>query len=170
MFRKRTAETARPIQPTQPERVTSVLGSGTIWKGSLNGSGGVRIEGAFEGDIALRGLLVVGATGRVTCPHLRANVVIVAGALRGDITAEKVEIRATGRVWGDVVTAAFSTEEGAFLRGQIRMEDKVDIGVTAITPAEAVFVEEAPPAQPAEALEEKAEPTDNASEAAISEE
>ena len=50
------------------------------------------------------------------------------------------------------------------------MEDKVDIGVSALTPAEAVFVEEAPPAQPAEALEEKAEPTGSASESAISEE
>jgi cytoskeletal protein CcmA (bactofilin family) len=141
-----------------------VLGSGTIWKGSLSGSGGVRIEGAFEGDIALRGLLVVGATGRVTCPHLRASVVIIAGALRGDITAEKVEIRASGRVWGDVVTAAFSTEEGAFLRGQIRMEDKVDIGVAAVTPAEALFVEESPPAQPGEAAQEKAEKAKNESE------
>jgi cytoskeletal protein CcmA (bactofilin family) len=163
MFRKRTQETARPIQPIQSERVTSVLGSGTIWKGSLSGSGGVRIEGAFEGDIALRGLLVVGATGRVTCPHLRASVVIIAGALRGDITAEKVEIRASGRVWGDVVTAAFSTEEGAFLRGQIRMEDKVDIGVAAVTPAEAVFVEESPPAQPGEAAQEKVEKAENES-------
>lgn len=157
MFRKKTEETARPIQPIQSERVTSVLGSGTIWKGSLSGSGGVRIEGAFEGEIALRGLLVVGATGRVTCPHLRASVVIIAGAVRGDITAEKVEIRATGRVWGDVVTAAFSTEEGAFLRGQIRMEDKVDIGVAAVSPAEAVFVEESPPIQPVAGSEEKSE-------------
>jgi cytoskeletal protein CcmA (bactofilin family) len=164
MFRKRTQETTRPIQPIQSERVTSVLGSGTIWKGSLSGSGGVRIEGAFEGDIALRGLLVVGATGRVTCPHLRASVVIIAGALRGDITAEKVEIRASGRVWGDVVTAAFSTEEGAFLRGQIRMEDKVDIGVAAVTPAEAVFVEESPPAQPGEAAQKKTEKAENESE------
>jgi cytoskeletal protein CcmA (bactofilin family) len=106
-----------------------VLGTGIIWKGSLSGIGGVRIEGAFEGEIALRGLLVVGSTGRVTCPHLRANVVVIAGAVRGDITAEKVEIRSTGRVWGDVVTAAFATEEGAFLRGQIRMEEEVDIGV-----------------------------------------
>ena len=87
----------------------------------------MRIEGAFEGEITLRGLLVVGETGRVTCQNLRANAVIVAGAVRGDITAEKVEIRSTGRVWGDVVTAAFATEEGAFLRGQIRMEDEVDI-------------------------------------------
>ena len=119
------------VQPSPPERVTSVLGTGVIWKGNLSGSGGVRIEGAFEGEIALRGLLVVGVTGRVTCPHLRANVVVIAGAVRGDITAEKVEIRSTGRVWGDVVTAAMATEEGAFLRGQIRMEDQVDIGLPA---------------------------------------
>jgi cytoskeletal protein CcmA (bactofilin family) len=89
----------------------------------------VRIEGAFEGEISLRGILVVGATGRVTCPHLRANAVIIAGAVRGDITAKKVEIRSTGRVWGDVVTEAFATEEGAFLRGQIRMEDEIETGI-----------------------------------------
>jgi cytoskeletal protein CcmA (bactofilin family) len=53
--------------------------------------------------------------------------VIVAGAVRSDITAERVEIRATGRVWGNVVTAAFATEEGAFLRGQIIMEEKVEL-------------------------------------------
>lgn len=129
MFRRRNEPTAQPEQPAPTERITSVLGTGVNWNGDLSGTGGVRIEGAFEGDIALRGLLVVGETGRVTCEHLRANVVIVAGAVRGDITAEKVEIRATGRVWGNVVTAAFATEEGAFLRGQIRMEDQVDINV-----------------------------------------
>jgi len=42
-------------------------GPGVIWHGAISGSGGVRIEGAFEGEIALRGLLVVGETGRVTC-------------------------------------------------------------------------------------------------------
>ena len=135
MFRRKTETTAKPAALAPTERVTSVLGPGTVWKGNLSGSGGVRIEGAFEGEIALKGMLVVGATGRVTCPHLRANVVIIAGAMRGDITAEKVEIRSSGRVWGDVTTAAFSTEEGAFLRGQIRMEDKVDIGVGAVSPA-----------------------------------
>jgi cytoskeletal protein CcmA (bactofilin family) len=129
MFRRRDAPAPQPEQPAPTERITSVLGTGVIWNGDLSGSGGVRIEGAFEGDIALRGLLVVGETGRVTCETLRANVVIVAGAVRGDITAEKVEIRATGRVWGNVVTAAFATEEGAFLRGQIRMEEQVDIEV-----------------------------------------
>lgn len=140
MFRR--SNDTQPISSPSvaSERVTSVLSSGISWKGNLSGSGGVRIEGAFEGDIALRGPLVVGESGRVTCEQLRAKVVIVAGAVRGDITAEKVEIRKTGRVWGDVVTAAFSTEEGAFLRGQIRMEEEVDIGVVA--PAETEAVEE----------------------------
>jgi cytoskeletal protein CcmA (bactofilin family) len=54
-----------------------VLGTGIAWKGSLSGTGGIRIEGAFDGNISLRGLLVIGETGRVTCENLRANVVIV---------------------------------------------------------------------------------------------
>lgn len=120
--------------PTQPqavqavERITSVLGAGVIWQGTITGSGGVRIEGTFEGLIGLKGLLVVGETGKVTCENIRAANVIVAGAVKGNITAQKVEIRATGRVWGDITTTAFATEEGAFLRGQIRMEDSVDLG------------------------------------------
>ncbi|HUI88501.1 MAG TPA: polymer-forming cytoskeletal protein [Anaerolineales bacterium] len=137
-----------PVDSTQPvqavERITSVLGPGVIWHGSINGSGGVRIEGAFEGDIALRGMLVVGETGRVTCQNVRANNVIVAGAVRGNITTQKLEIRGTGRVWGDVVTTAFVTEEGAFLRGQIRMEETVELGLEAApqsTPSEAAQAE-----------------------------
>jgi cytoskeletal protein CcmA (bactofilin family) len=153
MFKKR--EDTKPVLVSQSpaERVTSVLGSGINWKGNLSGSGGVRIEGAFEGNIALRGLLVVGETGRVTCENLRANAVIVAGAVRGDITAEKVEIRRTGRVWGDVVTAAFATEEGAFLRGQIRMEEHVDTGLATPSPEEPASEGDLPDERPGEGLQ-----------------
>ncbi len=128
MFRKTTSINP-PTTPPPVERVTSVLGPGINWKGNLHGSGGIRIEGAFEGDIAVRGLVVIGETGRVTCETLRANSVIVAGTLRSNVVAERLEIRATGRVWGDVTVGAFSTEEGAFLRGQVRMEDKVELGL-----------------------------------------
>ncbi len=145
MFRRRTEPDTQPIaQGRAPvERVTSVLGSGISWKGELGGTGGVRIEGNFEGPIALRGLIVIGEQGRVTCEHVRANTIVVAGLLKGNITAGKVEIRSTGRVWGDVVTAAFSTEEGAFLRGQITMEDEVDIGLPFVSLEESGGVKEA---------------------------
>ncbi|RPJ43088.1 MAG: polymer-forming cytoskeletal protein [Chloroflexi bacterium] len=124
MFRK--SPPTQPVAAAPAERVTSVLGPGITWKGSLRGSGGVRIEGAFEGDITVRGLIVVGETGRVTCENLKANNVIVAGTVNGSITAEKLDIRSTGRVWGDVVVVALATEEGAFLRGQVRMEEKIE--------------------------------------------
>ena len=124
----------RPTNSNQPspapiERVTSVLGEGIGWYGRISGSGGVRIEGIFEGEIALHGLVVVGETGKVTCENVRANSVIVAGAIHGNITADKLEIRETGRVWGNVIVSAFSTEEGAFLRGQVTMEDEVDLEI-----------------------------------------
>jgi cytoskeletal protein CcmA (bactofilin family) len=125
MFRKNPP--ASPATVTPVERVTSVLGNGINWKGNLRGSGGIRIEGTFDGEISVRGLVVVGETGRVTCQELRANSVVIAGSIRGNITAEKIEIRSTGRVWGDVTTVAFATEEGAFLRGQVRMEEKVEL-------------------------------------------
>jgi len=145
MFKRNATPAETNSQPVQAvERITSVLGSGVIWHGSVNGSGGVRIEGAFEGEIALRGMLVVGETGRVTCPNVRANTVIVAGAVRGNITTQKLEIRASGRVWGDVVTTAFVTEEGAFLRGQIRMEETVELDLEPApesTPSEAAQAE-----------------------------
>jgi cytoskeletal protein CcmA (bactofilin family) len=160
MFRRNTTPEAESSQPIQAvERITSVLGSGVIWHGDIDGSGGVRIEGAFEGKIALRGMLVIGETGRVTCENIRANTVIVAGAVRGNITTNKLEIRASGRVWGDVVTTAFVTEDGAFLRGQIRMEEAVELNLELApetTPAEAALAESAaqapepepPPAKP----------------------
>lgn len=121
-----------------------MLADGTNLRGKLTGKGGVRIEGNFEGEVDLDGLFVIGPTGRVTCEELRAKTVIVAGAMRGDIFAEKVEIRATGRVWGDVVTTAIATEEGAFLRGRIQMEEDLELG-------------EEQPAEEADAGEDKGE-------------
>jgi len=141
MFRKR--EDLPEVQSEGVvERVTSVLGDGTNLTGRLTGRGGVRIEGTFEGEIALNGLLVIGTTGRVTCENVQANNVIVAGALRGNISADKVEIRSTGRVWGDVTTSAFATEEGAFLRGQIQMEEQVTPGRSHEEQADEVFESE----------------------------
>ena len=125
MFKRNTIQESNPtIQAV--ERVTSVLGAGIIWQGVISGSGGVRIDGIFEGELKLTGMLVIGESGRVTCEDIQAETVVVAGSVKGNITAKKVEIRSTGRIWGDVVTVSFATEEGSFLRGQIRVEEKMD--------------------------------------------
>ena len=105
-------------------KIDSVLGPGIHLKGTLSGNGGVRIEGTFDGTISIKGPLVIADGAKVTA-DVQAGAVSVGGSLKGNITASKVEILSTGRVWGDLVTTAFATEEGAFLRGQVRMEDNV---------------------------------------------
>ena len=60
------------------------------------------------------------------CEQLKADTIIVSGTVQGNITCQKLEIRSTGKVWGDVVTTTFSSEDGAFLRGQMRMEENIE--------------------------------------------
>ncbi len=126
-----------------PDRVDSVLSAGIVWQGQVSGTGGLRIEGAFDGDIMLRGLVVIGEQGRVTCDQIQAVTLIVAGSVKGNITAHRVEISSSGRVWGDVVTSSFSAEEGAFLRGKITMEDELELSIPSSAPPEV----ESPPTQ-----------------------
>ncbi len=123
--KKKPTQSMTPSQPVQ--RVTTILGPGINWKGDLRGKGGVRIEGSLEGEIAVRGLVIIGETGRVNCENVMADTIIVAGIVNGQIKTEKLEIRSTGRVYGDVTVQSFSTEEGAFLRGQVTMEEKVTL-------------------------------------------
>ena len=119
------------------------FGSRHYLAGAAQRRRGVRIDGAFDGEIAVRGIVVIGEQGRVTCEQIRANTVVISGSLKGNITAHRVEITTTGRVWGDVVTIAFSTEEGAFLRGKIRMEEKLDLGFAPELPADENLEQEA---------------------------
>jgi cytoskeletal protein CcmA (bactofilin family) len=122
---KRKEESTQKIEASAPqERVTSVLGPDMTWKGELSGEGGVRVEGAFEGSMNIDGMVVVDRKGRVTSESIQARSVIISGAVRSDIKAERVEIRGTGRVWGNVIAKSFSTEEGAYLRGKIEMEEE----------------------------------------------
>ncbi|MCS6909868.1 MAG: polymer-forming cytoskeletal protein [Anaerolineales bacterium] len=103
--------------------IESVIGPGINWKGDLTGAGGLRIEGSFEGNIKITGPLVVAEGAKVTAETIYASAVSVAGTIKANIVADKVELLSTGRVYGDLTTSAFASEEGAFLRGQITMQE-----------------------------------------------
>ncbi len=126
--RKKETQGFTPVVKAHSQ-IGTVIGRGMSWHGDLSGEDGVRIEGSVTGEIVVRGTVGVGETGKVNCKTLKAETLIVAGLVQGDVICQKLEIRATGRVWGDVVTTSFSSEEGAFLRGTMRMEEKIEITV-----------------------------------------
>jgi cytoskeletal protein CcmA (bactofilin family) len=105
------------------QKLETVLGPGVYYQGNLSGAGGVRIEGGFDGQINIQGALYIAEGAKVTA-EVQAGTVTIGGNLKGNVTSGKVEILATGRIWGDIVTTAFATEEGAFLRGQVTMRDE----------------------------------------------
>lgn len=132
MFRKKDDPEPKQEVKAPQGRVTSILGPESNWKGALTGRGGVRIEGLFEGEINLEGMVVIDPNGRLESDLIQADTVIVAGAVRSDIKAKRVEIRSTGKVWGNVTTVRFSTEEGAYLRGKIQMEEEAEPEITGL--------------------------------------
>ena len=152
MLFSKKKDTPTFIPDTTKSQVTSAIGPGINWLGDLRGSGGVRIEGTITGEIAISDLVVVGESGKVECEQLKADTVIIAGTVKGNITCQKLEIRSTGKVWGDLVTSSFSSEDGAFFRGQMRMEEQVE---PVEAPAEMFFEVQSP--------ENESEPLENGS-------
>jgi len=117
-------EPQRPAPPSPaPEAVSfdTVLGPGSIMKGDLYTPGSVRLEGTFEGSLQIDGNALVGENARVIANITAGNNVTIAGAVRGNVSGQRVQLLRTGRVWGDIEATSISTEEGAFIQGTITM-------------------------------------------------
>jgi cytoskeletal protein CcmA (bactofilin family) len=101
-------------------RGQTVLGRSVVVKGELAGAEDLLIEGQLEGTVRLQDhTLTVGQNGQVKA-EVKARQVIVLGTVQGNITArDRVEIRKTGRVIGDLVSGGLAIEEGAYFKGSI---------------------------------------------------
>jgi len=93
-----------------------------LMRGEISGEDDVLIEGQVEGTISVQeNCLTVGPQGQVKA-EVRARQVIIQGTVNGNVsTSEKIEIRKTGHVVGDLVTAAIAIEEGAYFKGSINI-------------------------------------------------
>ena len=78
------------------------------------------MDGEVRGAIELRDhLLTVGPNGRVEA-NVTAREIVVQGTLNGNLHAtEKIEIRKTGSLLGDLTTARIIIEDGAYFKGSI---------------------------------------------------
>lgn len=99
--------------PTLPKAKSStVIAQGITFTGVIRGEGSVQIEGRLEGEIDLRGGVVVAAGGMVQGPIV-ADAVRVAGDVQGSITArDHLCLERTGGIHGDVTTASLIVENG----------------------------------------------------------
>jgi len=116
-------------QPAVPAKVAveieTVLGPNTNVQGDIRSSGGVRIDGDFGGTLDIAGNLVIGEHAKVVA-DITANNVQVQGTVQGDITAKRLEILDTGKLWGDIAVESFVLDDGGFYRGQSKMQSDTE--------------------------------------------
>jgi len=102
-----------------PEVKESLIASDITIEGKIEGAGHIRIAGRFKGDVNVQGNLTI-ETGAKLTGGVRANKVIIAGELEGNIeAAQRVELLDSGVLIGDVKAGTMTVAAGSRMRGQM---------------------------------------------------
>ena len=134
----------------------ALIGSKIRIKGELYGEEDVLVQGRVEGTIEMReNNLTIGADGHVMA-DAKAKQIIVEGEVRGDLSGEdKIVIKSTSNVEGNISAPCVSLEEGAKFKGMIDMEPNRKVTSTPAEPKAPKAAE----SKPAKDADKKAEQT-----------
>jgi cytoskeletal protein CcmA (bactofilin family) len=112
--------------PTPPNtaaaerRVAAWIGKAVRVEGKVISAEDLTIDGQVDGSIELGGHSLTIGPGAAIKADLVARAVIVSGSVIGNVLAsEKVDLRATGSIEGDITTPRFAMAEGASVKGKI---------------------------------------------------
>jgi cytoskeletal protein CcmA (bactofilin family) len=101
------------------DRIAAV-GSSVVIKGELSAREDVVIAGRVEGTINVEGHLVVVEPGGHVSADVAAKGVVIAGTVTGSVVAEeRIELRSTARVEGELSAPRIAIAEGATLSGRV---------------------------------------------------
>ena len=121
MFRKSSSSSKVKIEPPAAGKIETVIGPTASFRGTIQTDGSIRIDGIFEGSIETAGNLVIGEQAKIMA-GISAHNVSVAGVVKGDVDANRVEVLETGHIWGDLTVNSFTLDDGGFLSGQVHMQ------------------------------------------------
>ena len=100
----------------------TIIGSSIVIDGEISGEEDLIIRGTVKGKIILKENLLVENSGVVEADIQTTNVTI-SGQVTGNIQAsEKVELRADGRMVGDIKSPRILIADGATFKGNVDMD------------------------------------------------
>lgn len=108
------------------EEINVFWGKDSLLKGKMTSEGIFRLDGKVEGEIYHSGTLIIGETA-VIKGKVEATTLILNGILEGEVTAkERMEIHASGKLYGTIFTPIFVIEDGGIFEGNCKMGAKSD--------------------------------------------
>jgi cytoskeletal protein CcmA (bactofilin family) len=129
-------ETTKALDTARAEM--TLIGKSVVIKGELSCSEDLYIDGQVEGTINPKGnRLTIGPNGRVKA-NVNACAVVVQGKLDGNIQAsDRVDLKQSAVVTGDIATQRISIDEGAYFKGGVNIQKeaptKEALGPTALS-------------------------------------
>jgi cytoskeletal protein CcmA (bactofilin family) len=111
---------AAPKSAFDERRVTAWIGTALIVQGKVISDQDLTIDGKVEGTIELgdHGLTI--GQGAEIKADLVAKTISISGAVTGNVTAtDRVDLRPTGSVDGDIVAPRFAMADGAVIKGRV---------------------------------------------------
>jgi cytoskeletal protein CcmA (bactofilin family) len=113
---------AMPVRQAPASDARAYLDSGSKISGKLSFDGPTRIDGQVDGEITGKDSLTIGESAVVTA-QIRAAAIIVAGKVSGDIIAtNRIEIRPSAKVIGNLTAPVLVVHEGALFEGHCSMQ------------------------------------------------
>lgn len=86
--------------------------------GTVKSGSGVRIDGKLDGELVCGADAVIGKTATIK-GNISANSVVIEGLIHGNITAkDKIEMKSTAKVHGDIIAKRLSVEDGVTFIGR----------------------------------------------------
>jgi cytoskeletal protein CcmA (bactofilin family) len=145
-------ETSAP-RPSTMSREAAVIGPSIHIDGDVRGEEDLLIEGEVNGTVQLKNnSLTIGPQGKVRA-DVYAHTIYVDGFLEGDLYgSERVHIRKSAQVRGNVTSPRVSLEDGAKFRGSIEMDPQAvqnAVGGRGVAPKPPTAAPAAKPAVPA---------------------
>lgn len=112
-----------PRHTTPPAlEARAYLDQGSKVSGKLTFEGPARIDGQIDGEISAKDSVIIGESAVVTA-QIKAASVVVAGKVSGDITAsQRIEIRPSAKVLGNLTSPVLVVHEGAVFEGHCAMQ------------------------------------------------
>lgn len=120
------------MSKSNPNHITTLIGDGCEFEGSMSSSSATRIDGKLNGKIIGESTIVVGENG-VVLGEIRATETVIYGRVEGAIESGSLEIKRSGIVLGDVFIDSLIVEDGGIYNGRCTMNEvteKISIETT----------------------------------------
>jgi len=112
------ASKPKPGDGTEPK--TPQFGRSICVKGEITGAEDLTVDGQVDGRIDLPNHTLTVGPNATICADITAKAVMIFGTVLGSVTAhERIEIRRSGSVEGNVACARLVVQDGAILCGNV---------------------------------------------------